>query len=272
MSSSGTFTNGQELVRATPITNAPVPVTNLTVVATNVLTLTNTSTSTLSVSNEVSLNGDTLTPVGDTNLVFSTNTETIGSNVVTIGTNIVLAGTNTNVTYNVGTNTTVTSAILTNAAGVDVGTNYTFISYTLTTSNASTNILGTPSWYIYTPKPHNKGTLAALSTNVLFNIYTDHVHDDGTNLARIHGETVTKNLLIKFGTTDEIRTFVVSNATLNVKLEGYAQGKYIHVILGGGASSYSQNYNWTGNGSGTSNTTALVITGTIDEDYIGPLP
>lgn len=109
--------------------------------------------------------------------------------------------------------------------------------------------------------------MTPLNTNVLFNIYTDDVYSDGTNVARIHGETVTKNHEIKFGTTDEIRTFILSNATWNIKLSGYASGHYVPVSLGGGAVSASQDFNWIGSGSGTGTNVPVVISGGVSEDY-----
>lgn len=118
VSQSGAFLPGDELVRATPVTNEPVEVTNLVPVGTNTLVITNTSTSTLTVSNELILNGGSAIPISNLNVTFGTDSEVIGGVTVTLGTNI---ATNSITNLIVGTNTTVTATILTNEGGYLVG-------------------------------------------------------------------------------------------------------------------------------------------------------
>jgi hypothetical protein len=260
LSPTSNFVAGEELVRATPVETVPVTVTNLVTNGTITLEFTNTSTSTSSVSNEVIVGGMTYM-IGTSNVTFGTNLQTIGGSSVTIGTNVATFGTNS---FIVGTNTTVTATALTDTNGYNTGTNYVFVSNTLTNSAATTNVLGTAVWDIYTPRTK---TLTPINTNVTFNIYPVHVHDDGTNIARIHGEVITRNHVVIHGTTDEVRAFVLSNANWNIRLIGYAEGRYIPVNLGGSDLSYSQNFNWFGAGSGTSNTAVVVVEGYVTEDY-----
>lgn len=259
VSASGTYFNGDVLVRSTYQTNVPISVTNLVPYATNTLTFTNTSTNALSPTNELILNSNTPITIGDTNVTFGTNIETIGGSSVTSGTNTAIAGTNSVI---VGTNTTVTSTVITNGTGQTVGTNYVFISNTFT-NTTGTRTGNVSAWEIY-----NRGNLTPISTNVLFDIRTAHVHGDTNLLALIHGESIGKNDVIRSGTTDEIRLFVLSNATWNIKMAGYAQGHYVNISLGQGATTNSQDLNWTGSGSGTVNSnTPLVVDGTIAEHY-----
>jgi hypothetical protein len=122
--------------------------------------------------------------------------------------------------------------------------------------------LGTGSWVIY-----NKGTITPISTNVYFDIYTDDAYG-GTNRAYVHGETIMKDHVIKFGTTEEIRTLVLSNSVWQIKAQGYAHGHLVPVSLGGSDVAYSQDYDWHGNGSGTTtNSDVVVIKGDITENY-----
>jgi hypothetical protein len=259
---SGTYHSGDMLVRATPVTNAPVTVTNLVPVWTNTLLLTNTSTSTQVISNELIFG--TNNPIAiSTNVTFGTNIEVIGSIAVTLGSNIATAGATT---IDVGTNTSVTASVVTNNVGFILGTNYVFVSNTLTNSASSTNILGTASWQIFNPADH--GTLTPISTNVTFAIYTDKVYDDTNAVALIHGEFIKRDHVIKSGTTEEIRTLILSNSTWNIKMVGYAHGHYVPVSLGGSDVVYSQDLNWSGSGSGLMGTnTPAVIEGNVLEDY-----
>ena len=263
VSATSNFNNGDVLVRATPVTNAVVNVTNLVPNGTNTLTLTNTSTSNTNITYDL-ITATSTNAIGDTNITFGTNIEDFGTNAVTLGTNTAIVGTNTALNVIVGTNTTVTITTLTNAVGENVGTNYVFVSNTLTNEPTTTNVLGTPYWAIYSSRTK---TLTPISTNVTFDIRTRLVYDDGTNVARIHGETITKNHIVKFGTTDEIRTLVLSNATVNVKLQGYAEGHYVPVRLGKGDTSYSQDFGWAGSGSGTYTNAPVVVEGGIVEQY-----
>jgi hypothetical protein len=269
VSPTSNFVNGEMLVRATPVSNAVVLVTNLVPVWTNILVISNTSSSVDAISNDLIFNSNAPIYIGNTNVTYSTNTETIAGSVVTLGTNVATVGTNTNaVTVTVGTNTTVTVTVITNAFGFNVGTSNVFVSETITNVPSSTNVLGTASWDIYTPAGHHTpATLTPISTNVIFNIFTDTVHDDSATNAIIHGETIGKNHVVKFGTTDEIRAFVLSNASWNIRLDGYSQGHYVTVNLGGNDDVYSQDYNWTGSGSGLSNSVPTVIEGGVTENY-----
>jgi hypothetical protein len=232
-----------------------------------VLVITNESTSEESVSNYLILGANAPVFIGDTNVTYGTNTEVLDGQTVTLGTNAATVGANT---YVVGTNTTVTTIPLTNGVGNPVGTSNIFVSNTLTNSVSPTNKLGTASWQIYN---NNKGhpTLTPISTNVTFNIYTDQVYGDGTNSALVHGQIVGRNGVIRFGTTDEIRTLVLSNSTWTIKLQGYANGRYVPVSLGGSDVVYSQSYNWFGSGSGTSNSVPVILDGFIDEDFLKEL-
>jgi hypothetical protein len=261
VSSTG-YSSGDVLVRATPVITVPVYVTSLSPVGTNVLVITNTSTSEDAISNEWIFNGGAPVYIGDTNVTYGTNIQTIGGSNVTIGTNIATAGGSTQI---VGTNTTVTTTVLTNGVGNPVGTSNVFVSNDLETNSTSTNTLGTASWLIYNKNGNPKTN--ALSTNVYFDIHTDLVYGLTNVDAYVHGETITKQHVIKHGTTDEIRTLILSNSTWNIKLQGFAQGRSVPVNLGGSDVAYSQDYNWAGNGSGTSNSTPVVIDGNVSEDY-----
>lgn len=236
--------------------------TNLAVLSTTNLVLTNISTSLEAISSVV-LYGGASNYIGGTPLTFGTDIVNYDGTNVTAGTNVATSGTNT---FIIGTNTTVVATVLTNQIGEDVGTNYAFAINAIYTVPGTTNTLGAASWAIF-----NKNTnpqLTPLNTNVLFNIYTARVHDDGTNLAYVHGEVTGANHVIRYGTTDEIRVMVLSNSIWNIRLTGYAHGHVVPISLGGSDVVYSHNYNWFGNGSGTTtNITADVITGDISEDY-----
>jgi hypothetical protein len=166
----------------------------------------------------------------------------------------------------IGSNTTVTSLTFTNSSGYVIGTSNIFVINSFTNIPGETTNLGTASWVIYNNN-HGHPSITPISTNVTFDIHTDDVHGDGTNLALIHGETIGKNHVIKYGTTDEIRTFSLSNATWNIKLDGYSNGHYVPVSLGDDVTGYSSDYNWEGSGSGTSNAVPLVIEGSVSEQY-----
>lgn len=127
-------------------------------------------------------------------------------------------------------------------------------------------VTSTPSWVVF-----NKNTIpqiTPISTNVDFDTHTDYAYGDGTNLAFVHGETITRTYELKYGTTDEIRTLILSNSTWQVKLVGYAHGHVVPLSLPGNDLVYSSDYNWKGSGSGTStNSTVVVMNGTIAETY-----
>jgi hypothetical protein len=262
--SPGGFQSGDVLARATPVTNVPVTVTNLSTVSTTNLVITNTNPSLESPALNAVLFGSTSNYIGTTNVTFGTNIVAVDGTNVTMGTNSVTIGTNVLIPV-IGTNTTVTTTILTNAFGNSVGTNYAFVINALVPGQTTTNKLGTASWVIYNPANH--GTITPISTNLLFNIYTDTVYDDGTNLAYMHGENIKKNGVIQFGTTDEIRALVLSNSTWNIKARGYAHGHVVAVSLGGSDVVYSQDYLWDGSGSGVISNTPIVIDGLISEQY-----
>jgi len=262
--SSNGFQTGDVLARATPVTNVPVEITNLVADGTIVLVITNESTSEEIVSNYLIL-GNNTNFIGDTNVTYGSNIEIIGGYTVTLGTNSATYGTNSLI---VGTNTTVATSILTNAVGNAVGTSSGFTSYNLEPSASTTNALGTPSWVIYNS---NKGkpTITPINTGVYFDIHTDGVYGLTGVPAYVHGEQITRKHVIKFGTTDEIRTLILSNGTWNIKLQGFSHGHSVPVSLGGTDVVYSQDYTWTGDGSGTStNSTPVVIEGnSITEEY-----
>lgn len=268
LSPSNVYDKGDILARATPITNEVVNGTNLTVVSTTNLILTNTSTSLESISNEVIFAGLT-NDIGGSNLVFSSSLEVIDGTNVTTGTNTAMVemGGNVNpLSFVIGTNTTVTTTTLTNAVGEITGTNYAFAINALTSVPSGTNTLGPPSWVIYNPKW--SPPITPISTNVYFDIHRAHVYHDTNNLAYVHGETVGHNHVIHFGTTDEIRVLVFSNASWQIRMQGYAAGRYIPVSLGGNDVVYTQDYGWIGNGSGvSSNATDVVLQGDIGEAY-----
>lgn len=266
LSASGTFNPGDILVRVTP---TPIYVTNIVPVSTTNLVLTNISTSTEIVSNAILFLGVS-NYIGTTNVTFGTNIVaidgvdvTLGTNSATVSNNATLSSGTANPMF-IGTNTTVTMTNLTNAAGYITGTNYTFVinAVNIVTNNKT----GAGSWAVY-----NRGTLTPISTNVYFDIHTDSVYTSPTNLAYVHGEIIRHNGEINFGTTDEIRTLILSNSTMQIKLDGYAKGHLVPVSLGGTATSpvvYSQNYTWIGNGSGIiSNTVPSVISGGIIEGF-----
>lgn len=233
--------------------------TNLVPTATNTLVITNESSTNLIVSNYF-IFGSVSNYIGNTNYSFGTNIVYIGGAAVTLGTNILFISSPSASTNDLGTNTTVTTTSTTNS------TNYTFVANTLNVTTVS-NTTGPGSWAIY-----NLGTkaLTAIPTNVYFDIHTDLVYDDGTNAAYTHGENIKHDGEIQYGTTDEIRTLVFSNATMNIKLAGYAHGHLVPVTLSGTGTDvvHSQDYNWTGSGSGViSNTVPTVIAGDISEQY-----
>ncbi len=258
VSASGTFSAGDTLSRLTP---TPIYVTNLVPVSTTNLILTNISTSTEIVSNALLFGSDS-NFIGDTNVTFGTNIVLVGGVSVTIGTNFATVGTNLP-PLAIGTNTSVTTSNLTNAAGYIVGTNYTFVMNEV--NIVTNNKTGPGAWVVY--NTHTK-TTTPISTNVYFDIHTAAVYSSPTNLAYVHGENIRHNGEIQFGTTDEIRTLILSNSTMRIKLNGYAKGRLVPVSLGGGAVVYSQDYHWTGGGSGIiSNTTPSVITGEITEFF-----
>jgi len=263
--SSNGFQSGDVLARATPVTNVPVEVTNLVPSGTIIVVITNTSTSLEAVSNELSIsdvNGGSNTPIGADTVTFGANTtltDIDGTNVA-VGTNTATYGVTSVV---IGTNTTVSTVILTNADGYNVGSSNIFTSYNLETSSTTTNALGTPSWVIF-----NGGKITPISTNVCFNIYTDKIYGMTNDEAIVHGQQITKNEVIKYGTTDEIRTLILSNGDWNIKLQGYSHGHYVPVSLGGSDVVYSQDFTWDGNGSGaTTNSTPIVIDAGIREVY-----
>ena len=261
--SSNGFHSGDVLARATPVTNVAVEVTNLVPVGTNVLVITNESTSEEVVSNYWIFNNGSPDYISNNIVTFGTNIETIDGMIVTLGTNSATAG---GLSQIVGTNTTVTTLVISNAAGNPVGSSNIFISYNLETSSTTTNTLGTPSWVIYNSQP--KPAITPISTNVYFNIYTDEVYGMTNVYAIVHGQQITRNQVIKYGTTDEIRTLILSNGTWNIKLQGYAHGHYVPVSLGGSDVVYSQDYTWDGDGSGTTtNSTPIILDGNVREVY-----
>jgi hypothetical protein len=260
------FSHGDILARLTPV---PIYATNLVQVSTTNLVISNSSTSTLTVTNGVFFDGIS-NNILNSNVFFGTNVVDINGTNVTLGTNtaIVVGGGNTNaLSFDIGTNTTVTTTILTNAAGYNVGTSNYFVIYAVNV--ITNNQARTGSWIIYNTLAK---TTNAISTNVYFDIHTDTVYTSPTNLAYVHGETIRHNGEINFGTTDEIRTLILSNSTTQIKMEGYAHGHVVPVSLGGTPTSpvvYSQDYQWTGNGSGIiSNTVPTVIAGDVSEDYL----
>jgi hypothetical protein len=267
ISASGTFNTGDLLVRVTPVTNVVVDVTNLTQISTTNLVITNTSSTNLNYNLTF---GGVTTNIGDTNVTFGADVVDIGGGTnVTLGTNTASIGTNLPALI-IGTNTTVTVTTVTNGAGEIIGTNYAFAINALSTVATATNTLGTASWAIYNKK--TSPSLTPISTNVLFDIHRDEVYGDGTNLAYVHGEKIKANGEIEFGTTEEIRTLILSNSIGQVKLEGYAHGRVVPVSLGKTAAApvvYSQNYNWTGSGSGITNDAIVIINGTISESFLG---
>ena len=257
------FQSGDVLARATPVTNLIVVGTNLVPFGTNTLVITNTSTSEESISNDLILNGGTPIYIGDTNVTFGTNTEVIDGQTVTLGTNMATAGV---LNLTVGTNTTVTTIPVTNGVGNNVGSSNIFISYDLVLTNQSTNTLGTASWVIY--NKHSTPQITPINSNVLFEIHTDKVYGDTNVSALVHGEQITKQNVVKFATTDEIRTLVLSNGTWNIQLQGFSHGHVTPVSLGGTDIVYIPDYSWTGGGSGLSNGVPIVLDGLgITENY-----
>lgn len=267
ISATGTFNSGDILARATPVTNTVVYTTNLVAVSFTNLLLTNISTSLGAVSNVV-LFGSTSNYIDNGNLAFGTNILDVKGTNVTAGTNTatVISGTNAGLTFDIGTNTTVTTTVLTNSVGQVTGTNYAFFINALAVSPSSTNVLGTPFWAIYNPK--STPALTPISTNTYFDIHTAVVYGDTNQLADIHGETVAKNGVIKSGITDEIRVLVLTNSIWHIRLQGYSHGHDVPVSLGGGVTATSHDYSWPGNGSGTTtNSTVVVMDGDVTEDY-----
>lgn len=267
------FTNGELLVRVTP---TPILVTNITAIGSTNLILTNISTSTEIVSNALLFDG-TSNYIGATNITFGTNIVDIGGTNVTVGTNSVTAGTNATLSsgtvnpFPIGTNTTMTVSNITNASGYVVGTNYTITTNALT---VITNIkTGDGWWGTYNTK--TKAGPTPISTNVHFSVTTEDVYADTNNIAAyVHGETVRKNGEINFGTTDAIRTLVLSNSTMQIRLRGYAKGHLVAVSLTSpptaGSTVYSQDYIWDAAGSGISNAvpvTPLVVEGGVVEAF-----
>lgn len=249
------YKSGDVLVRATPVTNVTVYVTNLVPTSTNTLLITNESTSEETVSNYLIFNSGSPVLIGNTNLSFTTNAS--GSNSLTVA----VYGVDM---LTVGTNATESSVELTNQVGNVVGTSYTFVNNTLNPVATGVNSLGTATWDIYNSVHH---LLSPISTNVYFDIHTDDTYGLTNVPARVHGEQVTHQNVIKFRTTDEIRTLVLSNTTVNLKLVGYAHGHLASVALGGGAVGTVQDYSWVGSGSGTITNYPDVLTGGITEQY-----
>jgi hypothetical protein len=139
---------------------------------------------------------------------------------------------------------------------------------TVTNTTDSTNPLGSSAWMIYNAK--TTPVLTPINTNVYFDVHTHVVFDDGTNLALIHGESITRNGVIHFGTRDEFRTLVLSNSVWQIKLDGYAHGHLVPVSLDGkgGDVVYSADYpEWNADGSGTMNSNILVLNGQASENY-----
>jgi hypothetical protein len=267
ISASGTVNTGDVLARVTPVTNTVVDVTNLLQVSTTNLVITNTSTSNTNIAYEVIFGGVT-NAIGTTNVVFGNNIVAIDGTNVTIGTNTATIGTNSATPLIIGTNTSVTVSTLTNSIGEVTGTNYAFVINALNPVPTATNKLGAAYWAIFNPKTTPK--ITPISTNVLFDIHTDEVYQDGTNLAYLHGEKIKNDGQIESGTTDEIRSLTLSNSTMQIRLEGYAHGSIVPVSLGTTLSAEvvnSQDYHWTGSGSGTSNLATMVITGNVTETY-----
>jgi hypothetical protein len=249
---------GDILARVTP-TEVVVNVTNLVPVSTNTLVITNISTS-LAISNAFILNGVS-NYIGNTNVTFGTNIVVIGGIPVTLGTNAAIIATPAGISNFLGTNTTVTSTSLTNS------TNYAFVANTLNVTTV-TNKTGKGSWVIYNTSTK---TSTPIPTNVYFDIHTAVVYHSPTNLAYVHGETIKHNGEIEFGSTDEIRTLVLSNATMQIRLAGFASGHLVPVSLGRTVTSPvvdSQDYHWSGEGSGlVSNSVPTVISGNVQEGY-----
>ena len=263
------YVSGDVLARSTP---TPIYTTNIVPGTVTNLIITNISTSTEIVSNAILFLGAS-NYIGDTNVTFGTNIVliggvpvTLGTNYATVGTNLVLSPASTAAPMLIGTNTTVTTTNLTNAAGFVVGTNYTFVNNTVNV--VTTNKTGPGTWVIY-----NTGTKTTtpIPTNVFFDIHTEVVYKSPTNLAYMHGETIKHDGEIDFGSTDEIRALVLSNSTTQIRLDGYAHGHLVPVSLGTTATApvvYSQDYHWFGNGSGLiSNTVPSVISGEISEGF-----
>jgi hypothetical protein len=266
--SSNGYHSGDVLARATPVTNVAVEVTNLVPIFTNIVVISNASTSLEAVTNELSIssiNGGAFANIGNDTVTFGANTTTnlIDGATVAVGTNTATYGPTS---QSIGTNTTVTTITLTNADGYAIGTSNIFISYNLETSSTATNKLGTPSWVIY--NDHNgKPAITPISTNLLFDIRRDLIYGL-TNSAYVHGETIRSNNVIRYGTTDEIRTLLLSNGVWNIRLQGYAHGRVVSVSLGGTDVVYSQDYTWDGDGSGaTTNSTPIILDGDIREMY-----
>jgi hypothetical protein len=271
VSASGTFKPGDILVRARSVSNTVTTVTNLFPISTTNLIITNLTTNGGPVSNAVVFGGVS-NYIGASNLVFGTNIETIGDSNVTFGTNVlaVVEGSSTNaLSFTIGTNTTVVATSLTNSSGATTGTNYLFTINALNISATNTNSLGSASWNIY--NPNSTPILAPISTNVVFNLYTDDIYtgtnSDSTNLARVIGDDVGRSGIIETGAVDAIRSLVLSNSAMQFKITGFARGHIVRVSLGGSHIVYSRDFNETAAGSGTTNTTSILLDGGITETY-----
>jgi len=129
------------------------------------------------------------------------------------------------------------------------------------------NAEGIATWEIYNTL--NK-SLVPISTNVYFEVHTAHVYTETNVPAYLHGETVRDNGRLAVGTTDEIRSLVLSNSTTQIRLQGYAHGHVVPVSLTSEPSTntvYSRNYFWEGNGSGIISNQTVILDGTISEDF-----
>jgi hypothetical protein len=260
----GSYTSDELLVRATPLTNsgittniAAISMTNVTITTTN---FTNTSLFVGSVSNFIGTNAVT----------FGTNIENIDGTNVTIGSNYVtVEGTN----FFIGTNTTVTtSAFSSNDLGT-VSTTYTFTANALTTTESSAGRTGTPYYGIYNTHTKTLSTNLFASTNVSFSAATAHVYKDTNTLAYLHGETIQRDGVIHFATTDELRAlFITTTSGKTAAVRGFAHGHAVAVSLGRDiAPASSFDYSWVANGSGTitnsTSTNIFIMDGVVTEQY-----
>lgn len=269
LKASGTFNNGDILVRVTPYPNY---VTNLVPVSTTNLVISNSSTSTANLTNIVTLGSTTPVNIAVSNLVFGTNIVVIDGTNVTLGLNtaLVVSNATTNAqTFVIGSNTTVTTTILTNAAGYNVGTNYAFVIYDLNLVSVM-NLPSQSYWAIY-----NIGAspvLTPVPSNIHFDLYTDPIYGDGTNLAYMkNGNIIYRNGLMGDGTDQAYSTMVLSNIDWNIRLEGNVTIVGVGDVHVGPASTYVYlpgSYNWTGGGTGTTtNSTPAIIKGSIHQQF-----
>jgi hypothetical protein len=277
LKSSGTFNSGDVLVRVTPV---PGYVTNLVPGSTTNLLITNESLVFGTVSNYFIINGDTPgIAISNTPVAFGTNIVVIDDTNVTLGLNTATVGDGTNIGASdlpnplpIGSNTTVTLTTLTNAAGQIDGTNYVFVNNTLDVVSITNNPRES-SWAIF--NKNSDPELTPIPTNILFDIRTELVYDDGTNRAYMNGEKTNNNGRIGGGSTGQIRTLVLSNGNWNIRLQGYAAGSVENIVVGPTSSSfvYCPVDSWTGNGSGTTNnnSTPVIINGSIHESYYAVL-